>query len=275
VVAINFLAHSDYSTAGSSLQNLVGLREPAEVQVAAVRSLGQLSAPEVGPLFVSRERWRAYSPAVREAVVSTLLAQVRLVPALLGAIEKGDVPAWAVDPARRTQLLKHRDETIRKRAETAFANMQSGDRMKVYEDYKSVLTSKADTKSGHAVFARLCTSCHVYNGEGSRVGPELTGIRNQPAEALLLHIIVPDYEIVAGFISYEIETKDGRSLTGLLASETATSVTLRRALGEEENILRSNITTISSTSLSLMPQELEKIMTRQEMADLIAFLKGQ
>jgi putative membrane-bound dehydrogenase-like protein len=275
VVALQFLAHSDYATAGAALQSLIGSTEPAEIQVAAVRSLGLLNDPTVGPAFVTRERWRAYSPAVREAVVSTLLAQVRLVPALLEAIERGAVPAWAVDPARRTQLLKHRDEAIRKRAETAFAHLQSGDRMKIYEEYKPVLAGKADMKSGKAVFARLCTPCHVYNGEGSRVGPELTGIRNQPAEALLLHIIVPDYEIVAGFMSYEIETKDGRSLTGLLASESATSVTLRRALGEEENILRSNIASIASTSLSLMPQELEKAMTRQEMADLIGFLKGE
>ena len=147
--------------------------------------------------------------------------------------------------------------------------------MKVFEDYKAVLTLKPDAKSGHAVFLKTCAQCHVYGAEGSRVGPELTGIRNQPGEALLLHILVPDYEIQPGFTSYEVETKDGRTLSGLLAAETPASVTLRRALGEEETVARSNIARISSTSLSLMPQELEKTMTRQELADLIGFLKGE
>ena len=73
------------------------------------------------------------------------------------------------------------------------------------------------------------------------VGPELTGIRNQPAEALLLHILVPDYEMLPGYTSYEVETKDGRTLSGLLAAETPASVTLRLALGAEETVARSNI----------------------------------
>ena len=90
-----------------------------------------------------------------------------------------------------------------------------------------------------------------------------------------MHILIPEYEIVPGFAGYVIETKDGRTLSALIASETATSLTLRQALGEEETLLRSNIASISATALSLMPQELEKNMSRQEMADLIAYLKGE
>ena len=54
-----------------------------------------------------------------------------------------------------------------------------------------------------------------------------------------------------------------------------TSVTLRAAQGVEETILRANIARLTSSSTSLMPNELEKTMTRQEMADLMAFMKGQ
>ena len=275
LAAIGLLAHADYTVAGAPLQRLIGPQESSALQVAVVRTLGQMPDAVVGRVFVERERWRAYTPPVREAVLAALLSQPRLVPALLDALEKEDVQPWAVDPARRNQLLKHRDEAVRKRAEALFKNLQGGDRMKVYEEHKSVLALKPDGKSGHAVFVKTCAQCHVYGSEGTRVGPELTGIRNQPGEALLLHILVPDYEIQPGFTSYEVETKDGRTLSGLLAAETPGSVTLRRALGEEETVARSNIARISSTSLSLMPQELEKTMTRQELADLIGFLKGE
>ncbi len=275
LTAIGLLAHASYGVAGAPLQSLIGPQESSTVQVAVVRALGQLPDAAVGRLFVERERWRAYTPPVREAVLAALLSQPRLVPALIEALERGDVQPWAVDPARRNQLLKHREEPVRKRAEALFNNLQSGDRMKVYEDYKSVLALKPDRASGHAVFLKTCAQCHVYGAEGARVGPELTGIRNQPGEALLLHILVPDFEILPGYTSYEVETKDGRTLSGLLAAETPGSVTLRRALGEEDTIARANIARISSTSLSLMPSELEKTMTKQELADLLGFLKGE
>ena len=76
-------------------------------------------------------------------------------------------------------------------------------------------------------------------------------------------------------MNYECDLKDGRSLAGLLVSETSTHITLRMALGMEENIARARIARLSATRLSLMPQELEKAMTPQEMADLLAYLKGE
>ena len=107
------------------------------------------------------------------------------------------------------------------------------------------------------------------------MGPDLFGMRDQAKETILLHIIVPEYEIMPGFVNYLIETKDGRSLSGIIAAESPQAITLRKALNEEETIGRSNIVSIASTGLSLMPQELEKNMTRQELADLLAYLKGE
>jgi putative heme-binding domain-containing protein len=91
---------------------------------------------------------------------------------------------------------------------------------------------------------------------------------------LLLHIIIPEYEIAAIYTCYNVETKDGNTLTGLLAADTPTSITLRQPLGHEETIQRSNIASMTASHLSLMPDELEKSMTKQDLADLIGFLRG-
>jgi putative heme-binding domain-containing protein len=149
------------------------------------------------------------------------------------------------------------------------------DRLKVFNELKPVLALPASGARGHAVFTRTCANCHAFNGEGVQVGPELTGVRNQPAAALLLHILVPDAEIYPGFQACGIETRDGRSLIGVLISDTAEAVVIRAAGGEQETIRRSNIAAFELSRLSLMPQELEKTMTRQELADLVAFLRGQ
>jgi putative heme-binding domain-containing protein len=273
LAAIRFLGVAEPASSTAVLRQLLGAEQPSEIQVAALKAIGPNAPGDFGDTVFDHQRWRAYTPAVRETVVGVVLGQARFLPALLDAIENQTVQPWTVPPARRTVLLKHRDENIRKRAEAVFLQGERGDRMKVFESYKPVLQLTPDLANGRRIFQEHCSSCHLHKGQGAEVGPDLTGIRNQPAEAILLHTLVPEHEVVPGYTAYEIETKDGRSLTGLIVSETPSSITLRRAHGEEETLLRSSIASLSSTGLSLMPQEIEKNMTRQDLADLIGFLK--
>jgi|GEM_PF-6184699 len=100
-------------------------------------------------------------------------------------------------------------------------------------------------------------------------------IRNQPKQAILLHIMIPEYKITPGFAAYVLERTDGRVLSGLLVAETPTRVTLRQSLGKEESVLRADIQSLTLSKLSLMPQEIEKSLSRQVLADLLAYLKGE
>jgi putative heme-binding domain-containing protein len=106
------------------------------------------------------------------------------------------------------------------------------------------------------------------------VGPDLSGIRNQPPDAILLHIVVPDYDIAAGYQSYVVETRDGRTLVGRLEAEAPNSVTLRDGAAQAHVILRSDLVSMSASIRSLMPAELERAMTEQDLADLIGYLKA-
>ena len=275
LAAIALLGEAGRAETTSLLLKLIAPAESTEVQTAAVRACGRLQDPALVKALVVSERWRAYLPQVREAVLSILMSRPRNFPVLLDAVEQGDIPAWSIDPARRRQLTQYNDPAIKNRALVLFKDQESGDRHKIYESYKSVLDLPGNSKNGHEMFKKICAQCHTHGGEGVAVGPDLTGVQNQPAEALLLHILIPSYEIVPGFTSYNVETRDGQMLTGLIVSETATTITLKRSLGATDSVLRSNIATISSSGLSLMPDELEKTMTRQELADLIAFLKSR
>ena len=86
---------------------------------------------------------------------------------------------------------------------------------------------------------------------------------------------MPEAEVAPAFAPYAVETKDGRTLAGLLVSETPTSLTLRMPLAQEETFLRSDVARIEALPGSLMPAGLEAAMTRQELADLLAYLKGE
>src|ERR1051326_4694224 len=273
--AISLLGQAEYSSSGKPLEELIEPQQPSEIQTAAIRALGQFSNTSVATALVTREHWNGYTPAVRDIVLSALMSNTNSLQALFAAIERGDVAAYTVNADRRTQLMRHKDPAIQERAKALFKDLTPGDRMKVYEETKSVLNLKPDAKNGHAVFQRNCTPCHVFAGEGHIVGPDLTGIRNQPSEVILLHIVVPEYEIMPIYTCYNVETKDGQSYTGILAGETPSAITLRMAQAVEQQIPRSKIASMVTSRLSLMPQELEKAMTKQDLADLIAFLKGQ
>ena len=271
--AIWLLSEFGFAGARSVLEESLSPSESTAVQLASVRSLGRFNDHAAAEILAAPKHWSTYAPGLREAALSALMGSSRGVLVLLTALERETIPVSAIDLPRRNQLINNRDTSVREKARKLFDAWVATDRYRVFEDFKPVLQLSATPQNGHEVFKRLCVQCHTHSGEGSRVGPDLTGVQNQPAEALLFHILVPEAEIYPGYQSYALETKDGRSLTGLLVAETEASVTLRQSLGVEETVSRSNVASLQASPLSLMPQGFEQTMSKQELADLVAFLK--
>ena len=272
--AVALLGDSGSDGTGELLLRLVAPHQPPPIQAAAVRALAARRDDRVASALLDRDRFAGYTPALRDEVLSALLSRSDHHPGLLAALEDGRVPVGAVDALRRRELTQHREADVRRRAKALFGSVL-GDRAWVFEAYKDVAEARSDPANGRSVFRRECASCHRLDQEGSAVGPDLFGIRNQPKAAILLHIIAPDHEITPGFTSYTVATKDGRVLTGLIVSETPVGLTLRRPLGKEETILRDQVEEVSAGAESLMPRGLEKNISRQEFADLLAYLKGE
>jgi putative heme-binding domain-containing protein len=88
----------------------------------------------------------------------------------------------------------------------------------------------------------------------------------------LIAIIDPNRAYEARFAAFTIATVDGRVFSGLVAGESATTITLRGPDGKETALLRSQIETMAATGQSLMPEGLEKDLTPRDIADLIAYI---
>ncbi len=276
LTAISLLGQTDHAAAGKTLGSLLAPQHPSQVQIAAVRALAQLPGRAGAEDLLNRDRWLAFTPEIRETVLSTLLSDERHVPVLLDAVEHGSIAATALGASRRNRLLNHRDAVIQKRAAALFAAVDAGDRMRIYERLRdTVLARTGNSTNGKQLFATRCATCHSFDGAGGRLGPDLSGIRNQPADAILLHVVVPDYEIAPGYQAYAVETRDGRTLVGRLESEAPNSLTLRDASLQSHGILRSQVVSMAASPTSLMPNELERVMSEQELADLIAYLKRE
>ena len=271
LASIALLGHSSFGAERETLLALLTATEPGSVRLAAAKALGQFDDAGVAVALLIKRRWGGYAPGLREAVTGVLLGRSTYHPALMAALESGVVPIHALSPARRQTL--ERSKAVGARAKKLFAKQADGDRMKAYKSLKPVLKLKADAAGGAKIFTRACALCHTHGSEGYAVGPDLTGLRNQPAETLLLHIIVPNHEVVGGNAMYEVDTKDGQTFAGLLAADTPAQLTLKLPLGFTKTLARSEVKAVRASPLSLMPNELEKTMTRQELANLIAFLK--
>src|SRR5262249_39247723 len=204
-----------------------------------------------------------------------LFARAARLPELLDALEQKKVLPNQLDPVRVEQLRRHPDAKLRRRAQEVLAGLVAPERQKVVEEYRPALELAADAKRGKLVFKKNCATCHRLEDEGVEVGPDLlSALRNKSREQLLTDILDPSREVDPRYLNYLVTTKKGQTLSGMIAAETAASITLRRGEKAEDTVLRSQIDEIQATAKSLMPDGLEMQVNKQEMADLIAYLQA-
>jgi putative membrane-bound dehydrogenase-like protein len=271
--AIELLGFAPDQMALPALQDLLAPQAASDLQLAAVRALSLHDNPKTGEALLAA--WAGFSPTVRREAVEALLARPGRVAQLLAAIEEKRVLPAQIEPARLQQLSKHPDAALRGRAQKLLARESAPDRKKVIEAYRAALDLKADAARGKAVFKKTCSTCHRLEDVGVEVGPDLlSALRNKSAEQLLTDILDPSREVDPRYINYVVTTKAGRSFTGMIAAETASSITLRRAEKAEDVILRNQIEALEATAKSLMPDGLETQLSKQELADVIAYLRA-
>jgi putative heme-binding domain-containing protein len=217
--------------------------------------------------------WKSCSPVVRAAIVEVLMSRPAWTSALLSAMEGKRVGPAEISPIERSRLLAHRDLETRKRSQSLFAG-QTKSRQEVIDSYKPSLSLKGDPSAGIAAFKRVCATCHRLKDVGVDVGPNLGALSEKNPETLSIAILDPNRAFESRYGTFSVATTDGRVVTGLIASETASAVTLRRQEGKEDVVLRRDIEEMVASGQSLMPEGLEKDLSPKDLADLIALLEG-
>ncbi len=269
--AVRLLGRGPFAALATAAPSLLTPRSPPEVQLAAVRALSAQTDPRVAGLLT--DAWAASAPTMRRELTEAMFARKDRLGELLTAIEKKKILAAQVEPLRLAQLRKHSDATLRARAAKVLVGQAAPERAKIVDRFKDAFDLKSDAERGKKVFAKNCATCHKLDNVGVQVGADLiSGLKNKSADQLLVDILDPSREVDPRFVAYQITTRRGQTFTGLIAAETASSITLKRGEGAEDTILRTQIETVESTGKSLMPEGLEAQITKQELADLIAYL---
>lgn len=272
LVAVRLLAHAPWETAQPVLVKLIDGSGAQEVRLASVAALAAHPRREVPDLLM--KSWRSYTPALRREVTEAMLRQPERIQFFLDELQAGRVKPGDLDALRIRQLTNHPQPKVKERAQKLLAASMPAGRKDVLDKYQAALKLKGDGRKGKDVFQKNCATCHRVAEVGVNVGPDISDTRTKTPEALLVDILNPNAAIDNNFINYVVTTKAGKSLSGIIAVETASSITLRRAENQSDTILRQDIDEIQSTGLSLMPEELEKAITIDDMAHLLAFLKN-
>jgi putative heme-binding domain-containing protein len=167
-----------------------------------------------------------------------------------------------------------------KNAANALPKASEGDAIAQRKHLEEMLAAMkgGDIRRGQAVFndAKVaCVSCHSMGYIGGKVGPDLTSIGQVRTEMDLLEaILYPSASFVRSYEPVVVKTKDGEPHTGILRGDNDQGILLVNGPNAEERIARSDIEEMRPGAVSIMPAGLESQLSRQELADLLAFLKA-
>ncbi|MFM7038003.1 MAG: PVC-type heme-binding CxxCH protein [Planctomycetaceae bacterium] len=257
----------------TAMTPLLSSGESPACQRAAVEALRRSGRPESTSLVLAA--WPELSPAARSAALDLLLSRRESTLELLNQMQAGAIPASAASIDQRLNLLKHPEPALRALAEKLFGGTVSADRRAVAEQYAKALSVDGNASAGALVFQKTCSKCHRIGGVGANVGPDISDTRARARDALLYDILDPNRRVDPQFSEYVVVTTDGRLLNGLLAAENSESITLRQPEGREVTVPRTEIDELRTTSKSLMPEGIERDVTVEQMADILAFLKNR
>ncbi|MBA3312766.1 MAG: ThuA domain-containing protein [Planctomycetota bacterium] len=259
--------------AAESILKLVTPQVSPELAAGLVSAISLSDAEDAGPAII--ERWGSATPSAREAAVRVLLSRPAWTQALMNGIESGELQLSDLSLDQRQGLANHPSRRIAERARALLAKgggLPSADRQKVIEELSPLVLEGGDVAKGKLVFTQQCAKCHKHSGEGTEIGPDLTGMATHPREELLIHILDPSRSVEGNFRQYTAVTTDGLVLNGLLASETKASVEIVDSEGKRHQVLREEIEELAVSPKSVMPEGFEKQVPPEAIADLLAFM---
>jgi len=287
-----------------------GQQIPADVRIAALASPDALSDQDFGFL---RQCLAASKPLAVRSAAATTLARAKLsnsqlsalftdikaadslqLPKLLSAFSRSKDEMLGAQliqcvsqasaraslrPETVTAALTNFPASVREQAQPLITSLNA-DAAKEKQRIDEMLGSLTggDIRRGQAIFnseKTACSSCHAIGYLGGNVGPDLTRIGQIRTERDLLEAIVfPSASFVRSYEPMMVTTRSGDDFNGILKKDAADEVVLVTGPNAEQHIARSDITDMRPGAVSVMPAGLADQLTKQEIADLLAFLKA-
>ncbi|MBI5769482.1 MAG: c-type cytochrome [Verrucomicrobia bacterium] len=269
--AIELLGAGTLAQSREALVAAFAAGQPEAVQAAAIKTVAQFAAPEVTAALV--RGWSGYAAKAKDAALAALMGREERIVALLEAVKAGQIPAAALSASQVETLAHHKSAKVSGLAKVALAAVIPPSRVEVQAKFAAAVTTKGDATRGKTHYLGRCMVCHRAGNEGMVLGPDLISVKSKGRDSLLTAILDPHKEVAPQYIAYDVTTKDGNALTGMIVRDDASSLALKIMGGAEIAIPRANVKGSASAGKSLMPEGLEAGLSVQDMADLLTFIE--
>jgi len=209
------------------------------------------------------------------AAFDAILRRPESVSALLAVIRVGRITIADFDTGQLARLRTHPNRGVARQA-TALLDSQSpptASKNDLIAKLIAEVEKPGDLAKGKAAFNAACAVCHKLGDLGTRdVGPPLTGIGTHAAAELIVHIVDPNREVDPSFWQWNITTKKGESLAGVIVGENSVTLTVRNQGGDTE-VKIDDISVRENTKRSLMPEGFEGLGA-EGLRDVIAYVRS-
>jgi putative heme-binding domain-containing protein len=235
-----------------------------------IATLGENPGADVDKVMVA-----AFAKSNSTPLFDQILRRPEATTALLAAMKAKTITPSTLGPANVARLRTHPNRQIAAAAASLLDTLSPAGKAKA--DIIAALTPEiekpGDASKGQALFTGTCSSCHKLGAIGKiDVGPPLNGMGSHGRASLLQHIIDPNREVDPSFWQWNVTTKAGQTLTGVIASENASAIMLRNTNGDVE-IKKDEVATRENTRRSLMPEGFEALGAGA-LRDLLTFMVG-
>ncbi len=255
-----------------ALKSILESEKSPEVYKAALDAAATLPDPTASELLLLNFSRR--TPSLRSVSINSLMGTEARITQLLTLVESNQVSFHELGQTRLTSLQQVKNPEIQARLQKLIAANAPADRSKVLEEYQAALTHEHDPLRGRELFAKNCAQCHKIGDLGVDVAPNISDSRVKTQAQLLVDILDPNRAIDNNYFSYTLVDTVGIVATGIISSETSSSVTMKQPEGKTITVLRSDIEHLKPNGVSLMPVGFEKQLTVAQLADVISFIKN-
>lgn len=222
------------------------------------------------------EVYPSLSAAEKKDALNTLVSRVAFAKPLLAAVGSKTVPAKDLTADVVRQLRQFKDADLNALVTRLWGAVRDSDAEKLADiaRFKKLIASRppGDAPKGRALFSRVCQQCHTLFDVGGKVGPDITGSNRGDLDYILQNIVDPNAVIPNEYQTWNLETKDDRSITGIVKEQNDNAVTIITA-NETLVIPRAEVTTLQRGELSMMPEGLLQALSEEDICNLIVYLK--
>jgi putative heme-binding domain-containing protein len=258
------------------LLKLIGGNEPEALQLATLGTLQRFDQEDISSALL--RHYPKMSPRLRARTSEVLLCRKAWARGFLHEIDAGHFAAKNVPSEQLRIVALHKDRVLDDLVRKHWGNIRPGTPEEKLAEMRrlsnDLRAASGNPGAGHELFKKHCATCHKLYNEGESVGPELTHANRKDRDYLLVSIVDPSAVIRKEYLAYVVQTTDGRTLTGLIAEQTAAAVILVDAKNQRTTVNRSKIESMQESPVSLMPENLLKELKPQELRDLFSYLQS-